>query len=44
MVKRTSKRAYHKQDMNKLNRYALIIGGVTAVIILLLIIVSFSNG
>jgi len=41
MAKGPSKRGYHKQDMNKVNRTALIIGGAIAAILLLLMIVSF---
>ncbi len=40
MAKAVKKRAYHKQDMDKLNRTALIIGGIAAIIILLLMIGS----
>ncbi|VBB06302.1 Hypothetical protein LUCI_1532 [Lucifera butyrica] len=41
MAKSIGKRAYHKQDMKKLNRTALTIGGITAAILLLLMVVSF---
>lgn len=41
MAKGAGKRAYHKQDMDKLNRTALLIGGAAAGIILILMIVSF---
>jgi hypothetical protein len=34
------KRAYHREDMRKLNRTALFIGAVVAAVILLLMIVS----
>lgn len=43
MAKGTGKRTYHKQDMAKLNKTALTIGGAAAVIILLLMIFSFSH-
>jgi hypothetical protein len=39
-AKHMAKRAYHKHDSDSLNRTALLIGGVTAAIILLLIIGS----
>jgi hypothetical protein len=39
--KGTSKRGYHKQDMQKANRTALIIGGTVAAAILLIITFSF---
>lgn len=38
--KRMTKRAYHKQDTDSLNRVALLVGGTVAVIILVLIIGS----
>lgn len=41
MARGLGKRAYHKQDMAKLNRVALVIGGAVAVIILFLMILSF---
>ncbi|MEN6565917.1 MAG: DUF2970 domain-containing protein [Veillonellales bacterium] len=41
MSKGIGKRAYHKQDMDKLNRTALIIGGVAAAVILIIMIISF---
>ncbi|SDF47775.1 DUF2970 domain-containing protein [Sporolituus thermophilus] len=41
MVKGTSKRAYHKNDVSNLNRTALIIGGVMAAAILFTMVVSF---
>lgn len=41
MVKAKSKRAYHKQDMDNLNRTALIIGGVTAAVIIIVMIIGF---
>lgn len=41
MPKGTSKRGYHKQDINKLNRTALIIGGAVAALLLLIMIISF---
>lgn len=41
MTRGSSKRAYHKQDMKNLNRRALTIGGVVAVVSLLIIIFSF---
>jgi hypothetical protein len=40
MAKHLTKRAYHKHDSDSLNRTALLIGGVSAVVILLLIIGS----
>lgn len=40
VAKVMKKRAYHKQDMDKLNRIALLIGGIAAAIILLLMIGS----
>jgi len=36
-----SKRGHHKQEINQVNRTALIIGGGAAAVILLLIVVSF---
>jgi hypothetical protein len=41
MAKGVSKRGYHKQDMDKLNRTALFIGGAVAAVILLAMVVSF---
>jgi hypothetical protein len=41
MAKGVSKRGYHKQDMDKLNRTALIIGGAVAAAIMLMMAVSF---
>lgn len=41
MAKGFSKRGYHKQDMDKLNRTALLIGGVVAAAIVLMMVVSF---
>ena len=41
MPKGTSKRGYHKQDMDKVNRTALIIGGGVAAILLIIMIISF---
>lgn len=41
MAKGMGKRAYHKQDMNKLNKTALTIGAVLAVVSLVAIIISF---
>ncbi|WP_156784701.1 DUF2970 domain-containing protein [Thermosinus carboxydivorans] len=41
MVKSSKKRAYHKNDIDNLNRTALIIGGVMAAAILLTMVVSF---
>ncbi|MGI6093741.1 MAG: DUF2970 domain-containing protein [Veillonellaceae bacterium] len=41
MAKGNSKRAYHKKDMAKVNRTALIIGGAAAGLILILIVISF---
>ena len=43
MVKGSSKRAYHKQDMAKVNRTALIIGGASAGLILILMVFSFAR-
>jgi len=43
MVKGSGKRSYHRKDMNKLNRTALAIGGVSALIILVLMVVSFAR-
>ncbi|MCE5285458.1 MAG: DUF2970 domain-containing protein [Pelosinus sp.] len=40
MARSMGKRAYHREDMRKLNRTALIIGGVVAAVILLLMIGS----
>lgn len=40
MTKGQGKRAHHKQDVDKLNRTALIIGGVVAVAVLLVVIGS----
>jgi hypothetical protein len=41
MARGLRKKAYHKQDIDKLNRVVLMVGGIVAIIILLLIIVSF---
>ncbi len=41
MPKGPSKRGYHKQDSVRLNRTALIIGGVTAAVLLIVMVVSF---
>ncbi len=41
MPKGPSKRGYHKQDSARLNRTALIIGGVTAAILMIVMVVSF---
>jgi hypothetical protein len=41
VAKGASKRGYHKQDMDKLNRTALLIGGTVAAVILLLMVFSF---
>lgn len=41
MAKGQGKRAYHKDDMIKVNRTALIIGGIAAAAILLIMLVSF---
>lgn len=43
MAKGISKRAHHKQDMNKLNKTALTIGAVLGIISLLAIIISFAK-
>jgi len=40
VAKGQGKRAHHKQDVDKLNRTALMIGGIVAVVILLVIIGS----
>jgi hypothetical protein len=41
VAKAASKRNYHRQDMQKVNRTALIIGGATAAVILIAMIISF---
>ena len=41
MPKGLHKRQYHKKDMNSVNRTALLIGGITAGVILLLMVGSF---
>jgi hypothetical protein len=41
MAKGVSKRGYHKKDMDKLNRTALIIGGAVAAAIILMMAFSF---
>ena len=41
MAKAAGKRAYHRQDMNKVNRTALMVGGGMAVVILLAMLLSF---
>ncbi|MDR7867812.1 MAG: hypothetical protein RIN56_13445 [Sporomusaceae bacterium] len=41
MPRGPSKRGYHKQDMQKVNRTALVVGGVTAAVLLLVMVVSF---
>lgn len=41
MPKGPSKRGYHKQDMYKANRTALIVGGVSAAVLLLVMVISF---
>jgi hypothetical protein len=41
VTKGVSKRGHNKQEMDRLNRTALIIGGSVAAIILVLMIVSF---
>lgn len=41
MPKGPSKRGYHKEDMYKANRTALIVGGVAAAVLLLVMVVSF---
>ncbi|MDR3591339.1 MAG: hypothetical protein P4N41_16920 [Negativicutes bacterium] len=41
MAKGISKRDYHRQDMDKLNRTALFIGGAVAAAIVLMMVVSF---
>ncbi len=40
MAKGMGKRAHHRQDMRKLNRTALIIGGVVGGVSLLAVIIS----
>lgn len=40
MAKAKSKRAYQKEDMDNLNRIALIIGGITAAVIIIIMIVG----
>lgn len=40
MAKGMGKRAHHRQDMRKLNRTALMIGGVIGAVSLLAVIVS----
>lgn len=41
MIKAKSKRAYHKQDMDNLNRTALMIGGIAAAVIIIIMIFGF---
>ena len=41
MAKTKGKHQYHREDMNKLNRTALLIGGSVAVVILVVMIFSF---
>ena len=41
MAKAKGKHQYHREDMAKLNRTALIIGGATAGVILVVMILSF---
>ena len=40
-IKSDGKRAYHKQEVNNVNRTALTIGGIVAAIILVVMIYSF---
>lgn len=40
MAKGASKRGYHRDDRNKVNRTALIVGGVAAAALLLVMVVS----
>jgi hypothetical protein len=40
MAKGIGKREYHKRDMDKLNRTALIIGSVAAAVMLCIVVVS----
>lgn len=40
MTKGQGKRAHHKRDVDKLNRTALLVGGVIAVAVLLVVIAS----
>lgn len=42
MAKSMGKRAHHREDMRKLNRTALIIGGCVAAVILLIMIGSLA--
>ena len=39
--KASGNRAYHREDMQKVNKTALIIGGISAVLILIAIVMSF---
>lgn len=41
MAKGASKRGYHKQDMNKVNRTAFIVGGAVAAGLLVAMVISF---
>jgi len=41
VAKAAGKRAYHREDMKKVNRTALMIGGGMAVLILLAMLLSF---
>jgi len=41
MAKNSKSRAYHRRDTQALNRTALVIGGVAAVVILLAMVISF---
>lgn len=40
-MSKASKRGYHRQDMHKVNRTAMISGGVMAAVILAILIWSF---
>jgi len=42
VTKGVSKREHNKQDMDKLNRIALIIGGIVAAIILVVMVISLT--
>jgi hypothetical protein len=43
MAKGVSKRGYHKQDANKMNRTALIVGGAVAAALIVAMVVSRSE-
>lgn len=44
MAKGVSKRTHHRQDMEKLNHTAMMIGIVAGIVILAVIILSFAFG